>query len=67
MVGKNDAEVTKVQFRTFNIPPILQTNVPGTGGADIHSPDLFLTFKQLKLISSETKTSNIFHVKLSML
>lgn len=32
---------------TFNMSPILQTNAPGTGGADIHSPERFLTFNQL--------------------
>ena len=27
--------------------PMLQTKLPGIGGADIHSPDKFLTFHQL--------------------
>lgn len=40
------------KLHTFNISPILHTNVPGIGGADIHSPDLFLTLKQPNMISS---------------
>lgn len=32
---------------TFSISPMLQTNDPGIGGADIHSPDMFLTFNKI--------------------
>lgn len=35
---------------------MLQTKVPGIGGADIHSPDKFLTFHQLNPSIYEAKS-----------
>jgi hypothetical protein len=38
----------------------LHTNVPGIGGADIHSPDRFLTFtNESKLGTKEHDTAGI--------
>jgi len=36
--------------QTFNMSPMLQTNDPGIGMADIHSPPKFLTFSKLKSV-----------------
>ena len=39
-----------IEMHTFSMSPILQTNVPGMGGADIHSPERFFTYKGTSLI-----------------
>lgn len=36
--------------QTFNMSPMLQTNDPGIGTADIQSPPKFLTFSKLKFV-----------------
>lgn len=39
--------------------PILQTNVPGMGVADIHSPSMFLTLKTQKPRISDRNTQRV--------
>ena len=45
---------TYIKF-TFNMSPMLHTNVPGIGGADIHSPDRFFTFNNSTQLKIEIK------------
>lgn len=47
------------EISTFNMSPMLQTNDPGTGGAGIHSPDRFFTFKKLKILLKGNASINI--------
>lgn len=42
--------------------PMLQTNEPGKGGADIHSPDWFLTFKKLSKLQICGNQGKTFHM-----
>lgn len=42
--GRFEEQYDEMNELTFSMSPILQTNVPGMGGAAIHSPETFLTY-----------------------